>query len=292
MTLSGGLSLYNGAVFLNGSNSIGSSAEVVGGLLAVGNSGALGRGVILLYGGELLATTTENISASVAFNGTTTIAAATGRTLTLEGGAQLDGPATLTFGASGEAGTILWKPTSFQLAGASPDNLDIRAGELVFGNFDEGLTALSSAWSSVDIEAGATLDLAGVPSSFSNLAGGGTLTGSSTSSVTIGGGQFTGNLTGFLNLSITGQVALAGSSTIGSIQIGNGGSFTSLTNDPGGLIDLDTSSDITLSPGASSAYFVNDGTVLRERPGRVERGVSPVLQLRGHADNHRFCDLH
>jgi len=263
LTLSGGLSLYNGAAFLNGANSIGTSVYVVGGLLAVGNGGALGNGAVLLYGGELLATTTETINASMAFNGTTTIAAATGRTLTLEGGAQLDGPATLTFGASGEDGTILWKPSSFQLAGASPYNLDIRAGELVFGNFDEGFAALSSAWNSVDIEAGATLDLAGVPSSFSNLAGGGTLRGSSTSSVTIGGGQFTGNLTGFLNLNITGQVALAGSSTIGSIQIGNGGSFTSLTNDPGGLIDLDTSSDITLSPGASSAYFVNDGTVLR-----------------------------
>jgi fibronectin-binding autotransporter adhesin len=266
LTLSGGLSLYNGAAFLNGANSIGSSVEVVGGLLAVGNGGALGNGVVLLYGGELLATTTETINASMAFNGTTTIAAATGRTLTLEGGAQLDGPATLTFGAPGEDGTILWQPTSFLLAGASPYNLDIRAGGLAFGNFDEGFAALSSAWNSVDIEAGATLDLAGIPSSFSNLAGGGTLTGSSTSSVTIGGGQFTGNLTGYLNLNIIGQVALAGSSTIGSIQIGNGASLTSLTNDTGGLIDLDTDSDITLSPGASSAYFVNNGTVLRNGP--------------------------
>jgi hypothetical protein len=88
LTLSGGLSLYNGVAFLNGANSIGSSVEVVGGLLAVGNGGALGNGAVLLYGGELLATTTETINASMAFNGTTTIAAATGRILTLEGGAQ------------------------------------------------------------------------------------------------------------------------------------------------------------------------------------------------------------
>jgi hypothetical protein len=263
LTLSDGLSLYNGAVFLDGSNSIGSSVEVAGGLLAVGNSGALGNGVVLLYGGELLATTTENINASVAFRGTTTIAAVTGQTLTLEGGALLNGSSTLTFGASGENGTILWDPTSFQLAGASPYNLDIRSGELVFGNFDEGLTALSAAWNSVDIEAGSTLDLAGVPSSFSNLTGGGTLTGSVTSLVTIGAGQFSGDLTGDLNLNITGQVGLAGSSTIGGIQIGNGGSDTSLTIDTGGLLDLDTNSDISLSPGASNAYLVNDGTILR-----------------------------
>ena len=264
LTLSGGLSLYNGAVFLNGANSIGSSVEVVGGCARRRERRRIGERRHSSLRRRVARDGDRNHQRKHGFQAaTTTIAAATGRTLTLEGGAQIDGPATLTFGASGEAGTILWKPTSFQLAGASPYNLDIRAGELVFGNFDEGLTALSSAWSSVDIEAGATLDLAGVPSSFSNLAGGGTLTGSSTSHVTIGGGQFTGNLTGFLNLSITGQVALAGSSTIGSIQIGNGGSFTSLTNDPGGFIDLDTSSDISLSPGASSAYFVNDGTVLR-----------------------------
>src|SRR5580698_521061 len=263
LTLSGGLSLYNGAVFLSAANSIGTSVDVVGGLLAVGNGGALGNQIVLLSGGELLATTTQTMTTSMGLSATPTIAAATGKTLTLEGGAQVSGAATLTFGAPGEDGTILWAPTSFQLLGASSDQLDVRGGDLVFGNFDEGLTALSSAWSSVDIGAGATLDLAGVPSSFSNLAGGGTLTGSSTSHVTIGGGQFTGNLTGFLNLSITGQVALAGFSTIGSIQIGNGASGASLANEPGGFIDLDTDSDISLSPGASSAFFVNAGTVLR-----------------------------
>jgi hypothetical protein len=122
---------------------------------------------------------------------------------------------------------------------------------------------LSSTWNSVDIEAGATLDLAGVPSSFSNLTGSGTLTASETSSVTIAGGTFSGHLTGYLNLIVTGQVELAGSGTVGSIQIGNGGAFTSLSNEVGGLIDLDTSSDVSIAPGASAAYFINDGTVLR-----------------------------
>jgi hypothetical protein len=263
LTLSDGLSLYNGAVSLNGANSFGGAVQLIGGVIAVGNGGALGNGAVFLSGGELLAATTQTMTTSMTFRGAPTIAAATGQTLSLQGSAQLSGPTTLTFGAPDEAGTIVWKPTSFQLLGASTDNLDIRDGELVFGNFDEGLTALSSAWNSVDIETGATLDLSGVPSSFSNLAGGGTLTGSSTSLVTIGGGTFSGNLTGFLNLNITGQVELAGSSTLGSIQIGNAGLFTSLTNGLGGVIDLDTDSDISISPGASNAYFVNDGTVLR-----------------------------
>jgi FG-GAP-like repeat len=263
LSLSGGLSLYNGVISLNGANSFGGAVQLIGGVIDEGNGGALGSGDILLSGGELLATTTQTMTTSMAFSGAPTIAAATGQTLSLQGSAQLSGATTLTFGASDEAGTIVWKPTSFQLLGGSPDNLDIRDGELVFGNFDEGLTALSSAWNSADIETGATLDLSGVPSSFSDLVGGGTLTGSSTSSVTIGGGRFSGNLTGYLNLSITGQVELAGSSTVGGIQIGNGGAFTSLTNDLGGVVDLDTDSDISAAPGASNAYFVNDGTVLR-----------------------------
>jgi hypothetical protein len=263
LTLSGSLSLYNGAVFLNGANSIEGSVEVIGGLLAVGNGGALGNGFALLSGGVLLATTSQTLTTGLDFSGTPTIAAAPGQTLSLQGAQQLDGPVTLTFGEPSETGIILWGGSSFQLSGGTPDNLDIRDGELVFGNIDDGLAFLSSAWNSVDIEAGATLDLGGVPSSFDNLTGGGTLTGSETSSVTIGGGTFSGNLTGYLNLIITGQVVLAGSSRVGSIEIGNGGTFTSLTNDVGGLLDLDTASNVSIAPGASSAYFVNDGTVLR-----------------------------
>ena len=59
---------------------------------------------------------------------------------------------------------------------------------------------------------------------------------------------------------------MAGDSTIGNIDIGNGSSLASLTNDAGGFIDLDTSSGISLSTGASSAYFVNYGTVLQNGP--------------------------
>jgi FG-GAP-like repeat len=267
LTLSGDLSLYDGAVSLNGANSIG-VVQLAGGLLAVGNGGALGNSIVLFYEGELLGTATEALTASIAFDGTPTIAAATGQTLSLEGDEELNGfgPSTLTFGAPGEAGTVLWEPANFQLLSVSPESLDIRAGELIFGNFDEGLTALSSAWNSVDIEAGATLDLAGVPSSFNTLAGSGTLTGSATSLVTIGGGYFSGNLTGYLNLDITGQVQLAGDSTIGNIDIGNGASLAALTNDTGGFIDLHTRSGISLSSGASNAFFVNDGTVLQNGP--------------------------
>src|SRR5277367_2548937 len=83
LSLSGGLSLYNGTLFLNGANSFGGSVQLIGGVIALGNGGALGNGDVLLDGGELLATTTQTITARIAFNGTPTISAATGQTLSL-----------------------------------------------------------------------------------------------------------------------------------------------------------------------------------------------------------------
>ncbi len=61
-------------------------------------------------------------------------------TLTLAGSAQLSGPANLTFGASGEAGTnTVQTGPSFQVVGVPPDDLDVRAGGLsFFGNSTKG----------------------------------------------------------------------------------------------------------------------------------------------------------
>ena len=97
--------------------------QLTGGLLAVGNGGALDNSLVLFDEGELLGTTTEALTASITFDGTPTIAAATGETLSLKGGEELNGfgASTLTFGAPGEAGTVLWEPTNFQLLSVSPE---------------------------------------------------------------------------------------------------------------------------------------------------------------------------
>ena len=143
LALSGDLSLYNGAVFLNGANSIG-AVELAGGLLAVGTGGALGNSLVLFYEGELLATTTEALTASMTFDGTPTIAAATGQTLSLEGDEELNGfgPSTLTFGAPGEAGTVLWEPTNFQLLSVSPEISRHPDGKARFWEFRRRLDRL------------------------------------------------------------------------------------------------------------------------------------------------------
>lgn len=75
------ISLYAGAVYLNAANAI-QNVDVEGGLLAVGDSGAL-TGFLYLGGGELLATTTERLPAILQFGPTPTIAVATGQTLLL-----------------------------------------------------------------------------------------------------------------------------------------------------------------------------------------------------------------
>jgi hypothetical protein len=263
LTLSGALQVYNGLVSLNAANTIGTSVQLVGGVLALGNGAALGNASLLFYGGELLATTSETIANSTVFNGDVTVAVATGQTLTLTGTADLSGPTTVTFGAAGANGTVYWDANSFLLAGVSGYNLRVNDGKLVFNGLDDGLGFISDAWSSASIASGATLDLDGSITNFNELSGSGTLTSSLTTLLTLGGGEFSGNITGDINLDVIGQAEFAGASTIGSIGIGSGSTFTSLTNDSGGVLDLDTSSDIALNTGASLAYFVNYGTVLR-----------------------------
>ena len=127
---------------------------------------------------------------------------------------------------------------------------------LVFGNFDEGLTALSSAWNSVDIEAGATLDLAGVPSSFNTLAGERHVDGQRDFARHDRRRLHLREILPGTSISILpANVELAGDSTIGNIDIGNGGSLAALTNDAGGFIDLDTDSGISLSAGRFERVF-------------------------------------
>ena len=71
LTVAGTLTVNSGLVSLNEANSIGSVA-VTGGVLEVGNSGALGARTVSLSGGELLATANVTFANSVNFSGTST----------------------------------------------------------------------------------------------------------------------------------------------------------------------------------------------------------------------------
>src|SRR5207302_6951551 len=97
-TISGPGSLaVDGPVELDGSNTYSGGTSLSGvGLLAVGNANALGTGGLSINGGELLATTTEQIQNGLTINGNAAFPAAHGQTLTTSttqvGGAERQRP--------------------------------------------------------------------------------------------------------------------------------------------------------------------------------------------------------
>ena len=107
LTVAETLTVNSGLVSLNEANSIGSVA-VTGGVLEVGNSGALVGGTVSLGGGELVGTANETLANSVSFSGTSTIAAAHGMTLKETGTVNTGFNSTLNFGALGQDGVVIW----------------------------------------------------------------------------------------------------------------------------------------------------------------------------------------
>ena len=121
LTIEGELHVISGLAQLNKANTIGSVSLAAGGVIEVGNGGALGTGEVTESAGELLATANETLTNGLSFSGNSTIAAAHGMTLTENASSMnIAGASTLNFGALGEDGTILWHtptpPTSFASA--------------------------------------------------------------------------------------------------------------------------------------------------------------------------------
>jgi autotransporter-associated beta strand protein len=98
-----------GTTSINTANSYSGGTTISAGTLAVGIAGALGTGPLSITGGELLGTATETLANSLNLQGSFTIAAAHGTTLTIgSGGLQLTQATgdTLFFGAPGQDGTV------------------------------------------------------------------------------------------------------------------------------------------------------------------------------------------
>jgi hypothetical protein len=260
LSLAGGLTIYNGTVALNAPNSIGTSVALAGGILSLSNGNALGSAVLLIDGGELLATATETIANGFSAGNALTIAALAGQTLTLSGTTLLTGPVTLTFGAPGASGAVLWQSTLIH-QGSTDDNIDVRSGYLMYASSDSG--SLTSTLDSVVVEAGATLELDSFAEHFTQLSGAGTLTnpGGFGTALTIDSGIFQGNVTGQVGLIINGAVDFAGYCAPSSIRVGTS---ATLTIDVGGTLDLTTAVSMTPTTGASADYIANKGTLLRD----------------------------
>ena len=191
--MTGTLLVNSGFLSLNEANRIG-AVRITGGVLAFGNTGALGAGTVSMLGGELLATTNETLSNALSFfpAGSSTIAAAHGTTLN-ETASNIDiGPgATLDFGALGEDGVVIWharflEPPFIFLT------VNVVAGTLQVA--DDGFnTIVNQGNAVVTVDAGATLDLGGF-SLATPLFGGGAVTNSGAATTLIlAGAKFFGS---------------------------------------------------------------------------------------------------
>src|SRR5205085_6428543 len=249
-TISGPGSLaVDGPVEVDGSNTYSGGTSLSGvGLLAVGNANALGTGGLSINGGELLATTTEQIHNGLTINGNAAFAAAHGQTLTTsttQVGVLSASGQTITFGAARQDGTVAWTQDAIGVIGnpANGYNIVVLAGTL--RATDGGLGFLLSGDTHTTIQSPATLDLAGNGAAVNDLRGDGNIANSGgAATLTINGGNFSGVIGGPLSLivnpgqlTLSGANAYTGSTTINSgaeLVLGNGGTTGSV---PGAITD-------------------------------------------------------
>jgi autotransporter-associated beta strand protein len=212
LTMVGALTVDSGFVSLNRANTIGSVA-LAGGVLAFGNAGALGTGTVTVSGGELLATATETLTNALTFSGTSTIAAAHGTTLNENAPYYgVNANSTLNFGALGQDGTILWHTGAGSSLASPYPIINIQAGTLK--GADSLFYFFIGGASQVIVAAGATLDLAGNSTGFTDLTGGGAVIDSgAAATLTLDAANFSGVIAGPLSLVAAGAVILGGANT-------------------------------------------------------------------------------
>jgi hypothetical protein len=171
LTGSGSTAILNGVNTITGGTTIENFAT-----LDVGSAGGLGTSGVQIIEGELRATATETINNALTLDFVATIAAAAGKTLTLNNG---NWSITLTttdiqFGTDTDTGTIVWHTT----APAQNDghNVLIQGGTLKGGDTNFG-TFFTNAFETT-VNAGAKLDLGGASVTVNDLQGAGIVTSS------------------------------------------------------------------------------------------------------------------
>ncbi len=210
-----------------------------------------GGGLSVGAGGEFLATGTLTIDNSLSlFSGT--IAAATGKTLTLDqsGNWEVGGESEVMIGDAAEGGTVVWKGGSGGTFGDNLSTLEIANGTLKDG--DGTLGDFLSGFQATTVAAGATLALQGTLVGINNLLGSGTVSGTSATGLVVDGGDFAGVFQGAIGLRIDSAVVLSGDSgSLGSLKfdlgdvlaLGDGGTSGSVGTTPidvtGGTLIID-----------------------------------------------------
>ncbi|MGO4739733.1 autotransporter domain-containing protein [Bosea sp. 2KB_26] len=148
-----------GAATLNNANSYGGGTTIQQGTLNIGHMGALGSGAVTLQnGGRLNSTVTGSFGGMLefAFGASSTVSAAAGQTLSLDGNIHLGGSA--HFGTTGDTGTIAYGGSG---GGSllSTASIAVDGGTLRLGAF--GRYHIADAFGGTSIASGATLDING-----------------------------------------------------------------------------------------------------------------------------------
>jgi autotransporter-associated beta strand protein len=227
---------------------------LTGGLLSLGNAGALGGGDLTLAGGELLATVNQAVAIQLAFTNpggsqSAVIAAAHGKRLILIGQeGSIFGPGvSLDFGTPSADGLVIWLTPPGVIG--TPSAVTVAGGILRAG--DSGFSSLFPQAGPVTVAAGGVIDLAGFATTISNLEGGGKVGNSrSATTLTLFGAEFSGSIVGALSLEVP---------SFAGVMLTGANAYTgSTTIDAGGILTLGKQDGLTGSLRATSP-IINNG---------------------------------
>jgi outer membrane autotransporter protein len=211
-----------GTLTLNGNNTYDGGTTINAGAVAINSPQALGLGLVTLDGGKLVATEDMSLN-SLSIASTGTVAAASGKTLTLGGILNLG--ASPVFGSPTDTGVVALAPvinvgpaTALRVAGGT-----LRADDALW------LNQLTSAAASTTVDAGATLDLNNFNTTIANLQGAGTVQGglNPASTLELQSGKFSGNIAGADGLvkTTSGTLVLSGTNSYDGVTSVNAGTL-------------------------------------------------------------------
>jgi len=276
-----------GTLILTGTNSYSGSTALNGGTLQIDDPASIGGGPIEFNTGTLRTNFDGTLGNNLFWNdgATGTLAAATGTTLTLTGTLNYGGDTEVRFGSAADTGTIIASFSTGSVSGGPPKQAIFGGGIFRAGT---GFMSLALAnFTSVQIDAGATLDINGVQpvTTLQSLQGAGTLQNDGAETL-IYGGDFAGTVTGTQNirkagigtLILSGDNDYSGSTVIdgGVLQIGAGGS--SATSGTLGTGNVTIASGASLVFARADAHSVSNAI---DGDGSVEQAGPGVLELTG-----------
>ena len=226
--IGGGVALTGNSTFSGGTTVGMSDHPFSPGTLIVGSSTALGSGAVSVNNNsELIGSGAITLANVVNFidvsGGIPTLSATPGSTLTLNS-VDVTDAVNLIFGSAGHTGTVV-------VAGTSGTNPNATGITVAFGTLQNGggLGTLTSAASSTTVNAGATLALNDLGLTVTDLEGSGAVTLGKMSGtlLTLGGGNFSGVISGAGQVTIAGNVTFGGANTYtGGTTINSGGALT------------------------------------------------------------------